>query len=120
MTPTQRTIRALKSQGCPCAIVEKWNAHARIRQDMFGIIDIIALDPARGVVGVQCTGNDFSGHFRKITEEKAKESLQWLETPGTVLELWAWRKVKVKRGGKALIWKPRIHVFTTEDIINIC
>lgn len=63
MSPTQRTIRELKNQGRKCAIVEKWNAYAGplgIRQDLFGIIDVIALDPQRGVVGVQSCGSNFA------------------------------------------------------------
>lgn len=115
MTPTQRTLRELKRRGLVCAIVEKWNAHARLRQDLFGIIDIIALDVTRGVVGVQSAGNDFAGHHRKLTQEKAQECRQWLETPGAHLELWAWRKVAYKRGGALKLWKPRIRVYTLKD-----
>lgn len=125
MTPIQRTIRELKNRGLVCAIVEKWNRFAPrpgggagIRQDLFGIIDVLALDPSRGVVGVQVTtGNCFPDHYRKITEERVQETLQWLETPGTVLELWAWRKIKTKRGGKAQVWSPRIAEITMGDLI---
>lgn len=120
MTPTQRTIRELKNNGLRCAVVEKWNPHVGpygIRQDLFGIIDVLALDPQRGVVGVQCcAGSGFRGHWRKLTEEHAQETLDWLLTPGTVLQLWAWRKVKMKRGGKAMIWRPRIAEVTVDQI----
>lgn len=119
MSPTQRTIRELKNQGRRCAIVERWNQHAGphgIRQDLFGIIDVLALDPERGVVGIQCCGQDFAGHIRKITEERSHETIDWLETPGTSLEVWGWRKVKLKRGGKAMRWKPRIQEITLEDV----
>ena len=118
MTPTQRTLRALRSQGRVCAIVEKWNAYARIRQDLFGILDIIALDPQRGVVGVQSTGTAFAAHHKKLTEERAQECVHWLETPGTALELWGWRKVKVKRGGKAMIWRPRVKIYSLDDFFD--
>lgn len=118
MTPTQRTLRELKRQGRVCAIVEKWIPHARVRKDMFGIIDVIALDPQRGVVGVQSTGQDFAGHHRKLTEQKAQECVDWLQTPGTVLELWGWRKVKKTRGGKQMIWAPRIREYTLADFID--
>ena len=121
MTPTQRTIRELRNQGYRCAIVEKWNPHVGahgIRQDLFGIIDVIALDPERGVIGVQCCGSDFSGHFRKMAEEKYQESVDWLSTPGAHLELWGWRKVKVKRGGKAMVWRPRIHQFCIDEFLD--
>lgn len=125
-SPTQRTMRALKDKGFKCTIVEKWNRFAvrgdsgqrGVRQDMFGIIDIIALDPQRGVVGVQSTGSDFAGHHKKLTEEKVQECVNWLETPGTVLELWGWRKIKVKRGGKAMIWQPRVKVYELSDFID--
>ena len=119
MSPTQRTIRELKNLGRRCAIVEKWNAFAGphgCRSDLFGIIDVLALDPERGVVGIQCCGSDFAAHFRKITEERAQETRDWLSTKGTSLELWGWRKVKVKRGGKAMVWRPRIREITMEDI----
>ena len=119
MSPTQRTIRELKNQGRRCGIVEKWNQWAGphgIHQDLFGIIDIIALDPERGVIGVQSCGNRFSAHLKKILEEHYQETLDWLQTPGAVLELWAWRKVKKKRGGKAMVWRPRIKQITLEDL----
>jgi len=117
-SPTQRTIRALKDQGRVCGIVERYNAHVGphgIRQDLFGIIDIIALDPERGVVGIQSCGSDFAAHERKILEERAQESVDWLSTPGAKLELWGWRKVKLKRGGVAMRWQPRVREFTLAD-----
>ena len=121
MSPTQRTIRELRNNGRRCAIVEKWNPYVGphgIRQDLFGIIDVLALDPEQGVIGVQCCGKTgFSSHWKKMTEEMAQETKDWLETPGTRLELWAWRKVKVKRGGKAMVWRPRIKEITLEDIV---
>lgn len=119
ISPTQRTLRELKERGRKCGIVERFNAHVGphgIRQDLFGIIDIIALDAELGVVGVQSTGSDFAGHYRKLTEEMVESTKDWLETPGTALELWGWRKVKVKRGGKAMTWQPRIQSITLADI----
>ena len=118
VSPTQRTIRELKNQGRKCAIVEKWNTFVGphgIRQDLFGIIDVLALDPVRGFVGVQSCGQDFAAHERKLLEERAEECIDWLSTPGGALELWGWRKVKVKRGGKALRWQPRIREFVLTD-----
>lgn len=118
-SPTQRTLRALRSQGFKCAIVEKWNQYAGpkgCRVDLFGIIDIIALDYARGVIGVQSTGTSFSSHFHKLTVEKAQDSYDWLSTPGTHLELWSWRKVKAKRGGKAMVWASRVVPITLADL----
>ena len=125
LTPTQRTMRELRAAGCRCAVVEKWNSFARrgaggppgIRQDLFGIVDVLALDPTRGFVGVQCcAGSGFVAHFCKLTAENAQASLDWLSTPGGNLEIWAWRKVKVARGGKAEVWRPRVVVVTAKMI----
>ena len=111
MTPTQRTLRALRDRGMVCAIVEKFNAYAGphgLRQDLFGIIDVLALDPELGVVGIQSCGNSFSEHRRKILEQRQQETVEWLSTAGTSFELWAWRKIKLNLGGKAMRWKPRV------------
>lgn len=118
-SPTQRTLQALRSQGRKCGMVERFNPHVGphgIRQDLFGIIDIIALDPERGVVGIQSTGSAFAEHERKLLEERRQDTHDWLSTPGASLELWGWRKVKVKRGGKAMRWEPRIRTFTLADL----
>lgn len=121
LSPTQRTIRALKEQGGICAVVEKWNPYGGgghgIRQDLFGIIDVLLLDPGRGVVGIQCcAGSGFSAHWTKLTVERAQETTDWLSTPGTALEIWAWRKTKVKRGGIAMRWEPRVQEVRMEDV----
>lgn len=121
LSNTQRTLRALRARGLVAAIVERWNQYAGphgIRQDLFGIIDVLALDPERGVIGIQSCGSAFSEHFRKLTTEKAQETSDWLSTPGTSLELWGWRKVKLKRGGKAERWTPRV-VQITLDMIGV-
>lgn len=104
--------------GRRCGIVERFISQASIygkRMDLFGIIDVIALDPEHGVVGIQSCGQAYSAHFKKITEERAEDAIEWLQTPGTRLELWGWRKVLHKRGGKAMRWRPRVHVFSLED-----
>jgi len=125
-TSTQRTMKELRARGCKCQVVEKWNSFAKkkdgtgppgIRQDLFGIVDILVLEPGRGFLGVQCcAGSGFKRHWDKLTVERAQDSLDWLTTPGGFLQIWAWRKVKAQRGGKAMIWQPRIQDVTVEDI----
>jgi len=117
LSPTQRTLRELRNQGRICGIVERFNQYVGphgIRQDLFGFIDLIALCPERGIIGVQCCGQTgHKSHLVKITEERTEEALAWLECGGKI-ELWSWRKVKLKRGGKALRWQPRIEEITRE------
>ena len=82
------------------------------RKDLFHIIDIIALYP-EGICGIQACGADRKAHDIKIRESMA--SLYWIDCGG-ILELWSWRKLKVKRGGKAVRWTPKIYRYTAEDM----
>ena len=116
MTPTQRTLAALADLGYTSGMVERWIAKKPfgIRKDLFGIIDIISIKPGE-IVGVQSTGTGFSDHLKKLTIEKAAESRAWLES-GAKLQLWGWRKLKVKRGGKAMRYFPRFLDITLDDL----
>lgn len=119
-TPTQRTLRALRGQGRVVDIVERWipapPPRGGFRRDLFQCFDIIALEPGRGIVGVQSCGQAFSEHWRKLTDgEGTANMIEWLKAGGHA-ELWGWRKVKVKRGGKAVRWEPRIKTITMEDL----
>jgi len=118
---TERTLKHLKQHGYKTAIVEKYNAYAGefgVRQDLLGIIDILAFEKGRLLWGVQSTtGSQYADHYRKITEEKCLNTALWLSIPSNRLLLYAWRKVKVKRGGKQTVWKPRITEITMRDLI---
>ncbi|KKN37418.1 hypothetical protein LCGC14_0763660 [marine sediment metagenome] len=121
MTPTQRTLARLKKDGMTCGIVEKWiqfgpNHPMRrpgfsmpgIRKDFLDIIDIIAFNDTE-TWGVQsCAGSGFAAHWRKLTVDRVEESQGWVACPSRRLFIYAWRKLKVKRGGKAMRWEARI------------
>ena len=117
ISPTQRTLRELRGMGRISGIVERFNQHAGpfgIRQDLFGFIDLVALDPERGIVGVQCcAGSGHAAHRRKILEECTQEAVEWLRCGGRI-EIWSWSKRKLKRGGKAERWCPRVEEITAE------
>jgi hypothetical protein len=127
VSPTQRTLKALKEEGYRCGIVERFVGPLNIRVDLFHIIDIIAIRPGEvlsmdsgevrpgEIVGVQSCGSAYSEHYRKLTEEHADASRDWIAAGGR-LELWGWRKVKVKRGGKAMVWAPRRAEITYNDL----
>jgi hypothetical protein len=114
-------MRALRDQGGKCAVVEHFNPHVGehgIRQDLFGILDVLVLDPS-GVIGIQCcAGSAFKKHWEKLTVERAQDSIDWLSTPGTKLQIWGWRKVKLARGGKAMRWSARVEEVTMGDIVK--
>lgn len=119
ISPTQRTRGELRKLGRNYGTVERWIPRPDLpgggfRSDLFGFIDIIAMCPGRGLVAIQSCGESFAEHYRKITHDCAEMAIEWLMCGGYI-ELWAWRKIKLKRGGKAVRWQPRIHDFKLED-----
>ena len=40
-SPMQRSLKHLRDAGWTCAIVEHWNLHAKIRQDLFGFGELV-------------------------------------------------------------------------------
>jgi len=115
-SPTQRTLKALRDMGRTCGIVERFNQYAGphgVRQDLFGFIDIIALDSIKGIVGVQSCGQSHSAHKKKILGECRDLAIEWLKCGGTI-ELWSWTKRVMVRGKKAVRWTPRIEEITLE------
>lgn len=94
MTPTQRSKKYLESLGYEVAIVEKWNQWAKVRQDLFQCIDLLAIRAGCPVLGVQCTSHsNLSSRVEKCT----LLGQMWLSTGHTQLEAWAWRRLKGKR-----------------------
>ena len=116
-SPTQRTMAYYRAQGLQLGVVERFIQRPGqafgFRKDLFGFVDIIACDPVRGIVGIQSCGQSFAEHKRKIINECGKEVKVWLECGGK-LEIIGWRRVKKVRGGKAMVWKPRILEITLD------
>jgi len=50
-----------------------------------------------------------------LTIENRQDSIDWIQS-GAKLILIGWRKIKKKRGGKAMVWSPRIKEITMEDL----
>lgn len=104
MSPTQRSLKRLRDAGMIAAITEKWNQFARVRQDLFGCLDLIALDVANGrTLGIQTTsGANVAARIEKIyATENARH---WLMA-GNRLVVHGWSK----RGprGKRKVWTCR-------------
>lgn len=80
-----------------------------IRRDLFGWIDIVAItaETSPQVIGIQaCTMGDRAAHLAKMTasDEVTEAIMRWLSA-GCRAELWAFRKLLIKRGGKAVKWE---------------
>src|SRR3990167_10418286 len=77
-SPTARSLAALRQRGCLAAVVEHFNPHARIRQDLFGAFDVLAIEPGQPrVLFVQCcvTG-DITKRLAKLQTEPVAERVR--------------------------------------------
>ncbi len=115
MKTTTRTIQHLRKLGLKCQTVEQYNIYSHKYKDLFNIIDIILLDSSRGVVGIQACGKDYQAHVRKMTIDEVDSTRAWLDAGG-FLEIWSWRKLKKVRGGKQMVWKPKIREIKLGDL----
>lgn len=86
--------------------VEHFNAFAGIRQDLFGFIDLLAVHPHYGTVGVQVCGQDWQTHIKKISTDCREPAILWL-LGGNRLLLVGWRQLKGK-------WTPRLKEYSLE------
>ena len=91
VSPLQRSKKQLEEAGYTVAIVEKWNPWAKVRQDLYGIIDLLCIK--KGVtLGVQVTT---LGHKQDhIDKMEAHPNLKKLLLAGWKIELHSWRKLK--------------------------
>ncbi len=102
MTPTQRALKLLRELNYQAAVVEKWNPHAKIRQDLFGVFDILAVGNGK-IIGVQVSsGSNHAARSRKVREWAGLKD--WIAAGGHA-EVWTWSK-KGPRGEKK-VWTLR-------------
>lgn len=120
-TYNSRTLGECRKRGWVAGVVERRIPFPRPRGttlDLFGVIDVVALDLSAPVgqrtVGIQTTsggtGGSLAPHRAKIlAEPRAK---QWVEA-GNRLELWTWAKQGAR--GKAKRWTLRVERFEVRD-----
>lgn len=110
VSPTQRSLKALRDAGYDAAVVEKWNPHARIRQDLFNVFDLVAITPV-GILAVQVTsGSHVAERVAKIMATPAAK--RWLRAGG-MIEVHGWRKAGAR--GKRKKWECRTVVIEQHD-----
>lgn len=91
-SPTQRSLALMRERGYVCAVVERWNAYARIRQDLFGFIDVLAIGERGDTVGVQSTSySNISARVAKIADHELWPAVNRV---GWRVVVQGWRKVK--------------------------
>lgn len=89
MSPSARTKAWLTAYNIPVDSVERWLPRAKVRKDLFGFIDLIAIKRGR-IWGIQCT--DGTNHAKHIPKILACVHLRaWLDAAN--FDLISWRKL---------------------------
>ena len=105
MSPTQRSLADLRDNGWHPVVVEHFNHWTKRRIDLFGFADILAIKANEAPRLIQTTTGDH------LAERRAKilktEVAPLVLRSGFRIVLHGWSKYKVKRGGKAMVWRCR-------------
>lgn len=114
VSPVQRTLAELRKRGHLAAVVEKWNPHAKIRQDLFGLIDIVSIYDGC-IYGIQvCGGNgDLAAHLRKAEESPHFERVR----DAFKLQVWTWRKLGAR--GKRKLWQRSVWMRGVDKWVDV-
>jgi len=88
MTPTQRSLKYLRDEGYLVAIVEHWQPFARIRKDLWGWADLLAIKRGE-VLAVQVTSEGVANRVAKVTNS---ETIGRVREAGIRVEVHGWRK----------------------------
>jgi carbonic anhydrase len=93
-SPPTLTLRHLREQGWPLVeVVEHWNPHARIRQDMFGFVDVIAVRRGETLAVQTTSAANVSARITKIADHP---NVGAVREAGWSIRVHGWRK----RGGR--------------------
>lgn len=87
-SPTQKSLALLRAQGYTAEVVERWLPRANVRKDLFGFIDLVAMNGDH-LLAVQTT--TLSSYQQHVTKLKEKEDFlgTWLESAGK-FEMHCW------------------------------
>lgn len=90
-SPTERTLAYLRERGYHPEVVEKWIPGARIRKDLWGFVDVLAIGPTH-LLAIQCTSaSNVSARVNKIADS---ELAPLLRTLGILIHVHGWSKGK--------------------------
>lgn len=89
MSPTERSLKLLREEGYLVAVVEKWNSFVKVRQDLFGFIDLLAIKENETLAVQTTSGDNVSARLTKI---EASDNLPIVRKANWRIEVHGWRK----------------------------
>jgi hypothetical protein len=107
-SPTSLSLQALRRSGFTADVVERFLPRISRRRDLFGCIDIIAVDRREpGILGIQATSLPHVAE--RLAKARSKPELTaWLKAGGR-FEVWGWYK-------RAGAWRVKVLAVRLEDL----
>jgi len=62
------TLRLLRDEGWTAEVTERWNPHARVRHDLFGFIDVLAVKGEQTLAVQTTSAGNVAARIRKIAD----------------------------------------------------
>lgn len=116
-SPTQLSLKKLRSEGYIVAIVEKYNIFSHRRIDLFSFGDLLAVkeDMPGSLIIQTTTASNMSAHVHKVLEEEEifKNLKTWLSA-GNRFIIHGWSKKGPR--GKRKVWEVNTRDFTWEEV----
>ena len=88
-SPTKRSLDYLRKLGWQAEVTEKWNPHARIRQDLFGFVDILAVMGEQTLAVQTTSSSNMAARVKKIAD---LDSVSAVRKAGWLIHVHGWRK----------------------------
>lgn len=117
ISPTAKTLERLRNEGWTAQVTERFNVYAKVRQDLFGFCDVLAIHPQWGTLAIQATSaTNFSGRRKKVCQEPRARLFLLAGRGHHRVEVWGWTKPNIRKGGKRRFWKLRRESVQLEEI----
>lgn len=117
-SPTARALELYRDLGFRIEKVEQRLAipGKSVTRDLFNVIDLIAIKPGVGIVGVQATGGEGGNHAARRNKAKAEPALrEWLESGGRFEVVSFAKRCSNGRGSRKVV-TPRREELTLEQL----
>ena len=113
MSPIQRTLKWLRDHGYEAQKTEHFNWHAKVRQDLFGFIDVLAVDPDHVIAIQSSDGSHHAAHRTKIMDNAAAPWLAYRMD----IEIWSWSlKLTGSRRKDGLLVRKKEYALRRESL----
>ncbi len=105
MSPTQRSLNLMRDSGCSLVeTCERWNPFAKRRNDLFGFVDVLAVQGDLVIAVQTTTASNMAARLEKI--RFLPSVVHWLRSPSRKLVIHGW--AKTGKAGTRKRWTFRV------------